>query len=98
MTRLAILLDITSHTLVASPLTQSSAVFCAFTGLSSVAATAVPITQSLALSLFNRSPANVQMGVGALFGAMSALQAVGQMIVGVCPFLSSFFFLRGLTF
>lgn len=56
--------------------------FAAFTGLSSLAAAVVPSVHSLALNLFNRNPRNVATGVGALFGALSFTQALGQMILG----------------
>ncbi|KAI0030125.1 major facilitator superfamily domain-containing protein [Vararia minispora EC-137] len=80
--RTAVFLDILSHGLVLLPITNGPITFCAFTGLSSIAAAVVPTAQSVALSLFNRNPRNVETGVGALFGAMSAIQAIGQMIIG----------------
>ncbi|KZV68277.1 hypothetical protein PENSPDRAFT_582643 [Peniophora sp. CONT] len=82
LAKYALLLDVLSHFLVSMPLTNGTMSFSAFTGLSSLAAAVVPTIHSLALNLFNRNPRNVATGVGALFGALSFIQALGQMILG----------------
>ena len=86
LAKYALFLDVLSHTLVSLPITSGTATFAAFTGLSSLAAAVVPSVHSLALSLFNRNPHNVATGVGALFGALSFVQALGQMILGPLVF------------
>lgn len=77
----------TIHALAKS---HSQFMFVAASSLSSFGSGVVPAVQSLALCILrSRSLANVRaggkeedVGIGRLFGALSVLQAVGQMILG----------------
>ncbi|KAI0322571.1 major facilitator superfamily domain-containing protein [Amylostereum chailletii] len=80
--KVALFIDLVSHTLVSLPLTASAPAFAIFSSLSSFSSGAVPAIQSLALILFQRSPNRSSNGIGALFGGFSALQATGQLIFG----------------
>jgi hypothetical protein len=75
------LLDIVSHSLVALHVSSSPLVFTGITSISALAAGSTPALQSLAICLLQRS----QKGspeTGALFGGLSMLTALGQ-ILGV---------------
>ncbi|KAI0059215.1 MFS general substrate transporter [Artomyces pyxidatus] len=78
--RVSLLMDIASHTLVSLPLPASTMSFTAMTTLSSLASGALPATHSLAVCLLQRN--GQTEGLGALFGALSVLLALGQMILG----------------
>lgn len=80
--RSSLFLDILSHTLVSLPLTTTSVSFTGLTVISSFASGMLPAGQSLAICIMQRNGFGEE-GLGALFGAISALQAVGQMILGV---------------
>ncbi|THH21256.1 hypothetical protein EW146_g240 [Bondarzewia mesenterica] len=79
--RFSLVLDVLSHTLVSLPLTANSVTFSGFTVISSFASGMLPAGQSLAICIMQRNGLG-EDGLGALFGAISALQAAGQMILG----------------
>ncbi|KAI0049921.1 hypothetical protein FA95DRAFT_1556236 [Auriscalpium vulgare] len=79
--RCSLFLDIISHTLVASPLPVGTAGFTGLTMLSSLSSAALPALHSLAICLLQRTGQG-DAGLGPLFGALSVLQALGQMILG----------------
>lgn len=78
---------------------ESQALFVLGSSLSSMGSGAVPAVQSLALCIVQARALisgnadgedGSAKGVGRLFGALAVLQAVGQMILGVCvPLLFS---------
>lgn len=80
--RASLAIDLVSHGLVAlSSSSLPQAYFVAFTALSSIGAGLVPATNSLALCAMQAR--GEEGAVGRLFGALSMLQAVGQMMLGV---------------
>jgi hypothetical protein len=73
----SLFLDILSHSLVALHLSSSPLTFAGVTSISALAAGGVPALQSLAICILQRS----QQGsaeIGALFGGLSMLTALGQ--------------------
>jgi hypothetical protein len=77
----SLVLDILSHSLVAFHLSSSPLIFAGITAISSLAAGSTPALQSLAICILQR----FQQGspdIGALFGGLSMLTALGQ-ILGV---------------
>ncbi|KAA1467439.1 hypothetical protein DENSPDRAFT_832491 [Dentipellis sp. KUC8613] len=82
LARTSLLLDITSHSLVTILGARSSSItFSGLTMLSSFASGVHPAAQSLAICIMQRNGLS-GAGLGPLFGALSVLQAVGQMILG----------------
>lgn len=75
----SLLLDILSHSLVALHLSSSSLVFAGITSLSALAAGSTPALHSLAISILQRSRQG-SPEIGALFGGLSMLTAVGQIL------------------
>ncbi|KAF7973488.1 hypothetical protein HWV62_14980 [Athelia sp. TMB] len=97
LTRLSFILEIISHTSVAclpnpasQPTTYQQSIFIVASSLSSFSAGVVPgiqslalcITQSRALAITKAGGVVHEVGTGKLFGALSVLQAAGQMIIG----------------
>jgi hypothetical protein len=95
--RLSLLADIVSNTFVTvapSPSTSegsnSQTFFIIASAFTSFASGVVPAMQSLALCIMQARAlregdgAGGEVDVGRLFGGMAVLQAVGQMILGVC--------------
>lgn len=95
--RLSFIVECLSHALVAfSPRSLGAGYFVAFTTLSSLGAGVIPASNSLALCIMqmqaqaqaagssgNGGSFDDEGGAGRLFGALAALQAIGQMILGV---------------
>jgi hypothetical protein len=111
LARLSFMIDIFSHSLVSlsstDPNGAAQAAFVGFTLLSSLGSGVVPSMQSLALCILQgdeleregtdgAQAQSLTTSTGALFGALSVLQAVGQMIIGV-SFLPSFTICTRLT-
>jgi hypothetical protein len=68
-----------SHSLVALHVSSSPLIFAAVTSVSAFAAGANPALQSLAICILQRSrPDNPE--IGALFGGLSMLTALGQIL------------------
>lgn len=93
LTRASFAIDILSHILVSlAPATASSSsqwMFVWFSVLSSFGSGVIPTVQSLSLNIFKASGSDAvqgRAGAGKLFGAIAALQAVFQMILGVTRF------------
>ncbi|KZP25097.1 MFS general substrate transporter [Athelia psychrophila] len=97
LARLSFMIEIISHTSVASlpnpasqPTTYQTSIFVVASSLSSFSAGVVPavqslalcITQSRALAISNAGGVAHEVGPGKLFGALAMLQAAGQMIIG----------------
>lgn len=85
--RTSLILDFLSHVLVsAMPEGTTAGFFVGATSLSSLGAGVIPAANSFALCVLQ---ARGEDGAGKLFGALSVLQAVGQMIIGVsgCVFV-----------
>ncbi|KAI0683398.1 major facilitator superfamily domain-containing protein [Cytidiella melzeri] len=89
--RCSLFLDVLSHTLVSlCPPDAGQALFVGFTALSSLGSGFHPGVNSVALCILQmrartsgqNSSGGDDGGVGRLFGALAALQAVGQMILG----------------
>lgn len=95
--RLSFIVECLSHALVSfSPRSLGAGYFVAFTTLSSLGAGVIPASSSLALCIMQMQ-AQAQAagssggggsfddegGAGRLFGALAALQSIGQMILGV---------------
>ncbi|KAI9510741.1 MFS general substrate transporter [Russula earlei] len=75
----SLLLEFTSHSLVAFHISSSPLVFAGVTSISALASGTHPALQSLAICIFQRSrPANAE--IGALFGGLSMLTALGQIL------------------
>lgn len=90
LTRLSFAVDIISHTLVSFVAVDATArsqwMFVWFSVLSSLGSGVIPTVQSLALNIFKATGHGAdegRAGAGKLFGAIAALQAVFQMILGV---------------
>jgi hypothetical protein len=89
LTRASLGIDLLSQTLVslapAAPRARAQALFVAFSVVSSLGAGAFPTVQSLALGLVKESTDTAlrATGAGKVFGALAAVQAVAQMILGV---------------
>lgn len=90
--KLSFFVECLSHTLVAlSPASLGEGFFVAFTTLSSLGSGVIPAASSLALCIMQMQKqastsaggSDEDGGAGQLFGALAALQAVGQMILGV---------------
>jgi hypothetical protein len=98
LTRISFAVDVLSQTFVSiAPVNStaaSQAMFVGFSVLSSFGSGVIPTVQSLALGYVKAAAENGEeqsrMGAGKLFGAIAALQAVGQMILGVTPFHTPF--------
>ena len=106
LARLSFMIDIFSHSLVSlsstDPTGAAQAAFVGFTMLSSLGSGVVPSMQSLALCILQgdeleregtdaaQGAQSMATSTGALFGALSVLQAIGQMIVGVCFILFNY--------
>jgi hypothetical protein len=82
--RASIFLDIVSHTLVGLHVSSSPLFFTGVTSISALAAGSMPALQSLAICILQRSRQG-SPEIGALFGGLSMLTALGQ-ILGVSPF------------
>lgn len=100
--RMSFLVECLSHSLVSfAPAALGEGFFVAFTTLSCFGAGVIPAANSLALCIL-QAQAHAAGGPGAgasfdddggagrLFGALAALQAVGQMILGVSVFFPLF--------
>lgn len=79
----SLVLDILSHSLVALHLSSSPLAFAGITSISAIAAGSSPALHSLAISILQRSRQG-NPEIGALFGGLSMLTALGQ-ILGVSP-------------
>lgn len=79
--RASLILDIVSHTLVALHVSWSPLFFTGVTSISALAAGSMPALQSLAICILQRSRQG-SPEIGALFGGLSMLTALGQ-ILGV---------------
>ncbi|KAH9972761.1 major facilitator superfamily domain-containing protein [Lactifluus volemus] len=78
--RVSLLLDITSHSLVALHLSSSPLIFTGITSISALASGTFPALESLAICILQRSrQANPELG--ALFGGLGTLTALGQTIL-----------------
>jgi hypothetical protein len=77
--RASLLLDIVSHTLVASHVSWSPLFFIGVTSISALAAGTMPALQSLAICILQRSREG-SPEIGALFGGLSMLTALGQIL------------------
>jgi MFS family permease len=88
LARASLALDVVSHTMVVLAPSSDQAMFVAFSVISSFASGGLPVCQSLALGLVASSPDEGvrASGAGAVFGALAAVQAVGQMILGPLAF------------
>ncbi|KAI0303849.1 major facilitator superfamily domain-containing protein [Multifurca ochricompacta] len=78
--RASLLIDIVSHTLVALHISSSPLVFSGVTSISALASGATPALQSLAICILQRSRQG-SPEIGALFGGLSMLTALGQTIL-----------------
>lgn len=90
--RLSFFIEFLSHALVSLlPSSMGAGYFVAATTLSSFGAGVVPAVNSLALCIMqmqaqagsNSATTDDNASAGRLFGALAALQSVGQMILGV---------------
>jgi len=75
----SLLLDITSHSLVAFHLSSSPLIFTGVTSISSLATGTHPALQSLAICILQRSRQG-SPDIGALFGGLGMLTAFGQIL------------------
>lgn len=82
----SLLIDTLSHTLVSFLDPSFERLFVAFSSMTSLGSGAVPSVHSLALCISQTY--QDAGGPGAVFGALSMLQAVGSMIIGVSHFLA----------
>ncbi|KAI0259888.1 major facilitator superfamily domain-containing protein [Gloeopeniophorella convolvens] len=79
------ILDIISHSLVAMHLSSSALAFTGATSLASLSSGALPAIHSLAICILQRSRQG-STELGALFGGLSMLTALGQTILGPLMF------------
>jgi hypothetical protein len=87
--RASLLLEITSHTLIALHLSSSPLLFTGFACIDALATGTTPALESLAICILQRSrQGNTELG--ALFGGLGMLTALGQTILAVSPWLSPF--------
>ncbi|KAF8501486.1 MFS general substrate transporter [Russula emetica] len=75
----SIFLDIVSHSLVALHVSSSPFIFTGVTSISALAAGSTPALQSLAICILQRSRQG-SPEIGALFGGLSMLTALGQIL------------------
>jgi hypothetical protein len=79
--RASIFLDIVSHALVALHVSSSPLFFTGVTSISALAAGSMPALQSLAICILQRSQQGSRSPeIGALFGGLSMLTALGQIL------------------
>jgi len=75
----SVFLDIVSHSLVALHVSSSPFIFTGVTSISALAAGSTPALQSLAICILQRSRQG-SPEIGALFGGLSMLTALGQIL------------------
>ncbi|KAH9960045.1 major facilitator superfamily domain-containing protein [Lactifluus volemus] len=78
--RVSLLLEITSHSLVALHLSSSPLIFTGITCISALASCTFPTVESLAICMFQRSRQG-SAELGPLFGGLGTLIALGQAIL-----------------
>ena len=75
----SVFLDVVSHSLVAFHVSSSPLIFAGITSISALAAGSTPALQSLAICILQRSRKG-SPDTGALFGGLSMLTALGQIL------------------